>query len=437
MPTRPTDDIEWATDGAAELDEPSTGEKQVGWVHNTKPPAHWFNWFQRAYWRWIVYIDTTLGLDSHLTAFIAGDSSATRESLTVTSSATNKGAIKGTGTGTGPGVRANGGTGAAPGLIALGGSGGGEGVRATGGAANVAAIVATGGSNAAGLQAFGSGTGYGAEVTGGSTHGPGISTIGGGSGGNAAGIEAYAETGGDGNGVTALASGSGSGVKGTSAGTGGRGVYGVAGSGNSVGVEGLGSGSGAGVMATGSQAAGIEAYGGGVSSANGSGIFTQGGAANGKGIEAYGVGTGAGGLFDGQGSGTGASDDAIISKQNIKFDGSNPSSSTGFSNRLTPLNVVKAWGCVRTSATTPTVDAGFNISGASYPGGGVTRISFATAMANATYAVMMTLDVLSGWYISARTTTYFEVITFTTNNSTPSDPTGNNITFMFDVLGAQ
>ncbi len=158
MPTRPTDDIEWGTDGAAEIAEPSSGEKELGWVHGTKPPAHWFNWLYRAYWRWIVFIDETLGLDSHLTALIAGDSSATRESLTVTASATNKGAIKGTGKGSGAGVAGFGdtsgggveGTGGsssgAIGVKGVGGSTNGVGVRAEGVGTGLALSIAKGGS---------------------------------------------------------------------------------------------------------------------------------------------------------------------------------------------------------------------------------------------------------------------------------------------------
>jgi hypothetical protein len=54
----PTDNTQWATDGAAEIAEPSLGQKQDGWDVSDKPPAGWLNWWMRAVYRWVFYYGT-------------------------------------------------------------------------------------------------------------------------------------------------------------------------------------------------------------------------------------------------------------------------------------------------------------------------------------------------------------------------------------------
>lgn len=55
--TRPTDDLEWATDGGASVTEPPALKKTQGWIFAEKPPAAWLNWLLRAVWRWVAYLD--------------------------------------------------------------------------------------------------------------------------------------------------------------------------------------------------------------------------------------------------------------------------------------------------------------------------------------------------------------------------------------------
>ncbi len=106
----PTDDTIWATDATAEIAEPSSGEKQVGWVHGNKPPAHWFNWWMRAVYRWITYYGTKdaadgiVGLDANKTATIAGGASASGPTLAVTALGTDVDAVQAQGHGTGSGL---------------------------------------------------------------------------------------------------------------------------------------------------------------------------------------------------------------------------------------------------------------------------------------------------------------------------------------------
>ena len=51
----------WATDPAAELNEPSSGEKAVGWIHDNMPPASWLNWLQNLVCGWLLWIDDFIG----------------------------------------------------------------------------------------------------------------------------------------------------------------------------------------------------------------------------------------------------------------------------------------------------------------------------------------------------------------------------------------
>lgn len=53
---RPTDDIEWATDGGASVTEPSALKKTQGWIFAEKPPSSWLNWLLRAVWRYTDYL---------------------------------------------------------------------------------------------------------------------------------------------------------------------------------------------------------------------------------------------------------------------------------------------------------------------------------------------------------------------------------------------
>lgn len=57
---RPTDDIEWATDGGASVTEPSALKKTQGWIFGEKPPAAWLNWLLRALWRWVDFLDVRM-----------------------------------------------------------------------------------------------------------------------------------------------------------------------------------------------------------------------------------------------------------------------------------------------------------------------------------------------------------------------------------------
>lgn len=121
----------------------------------------------------------------------------------------------------------------------------------------------------------------------------------------------------------------------------------------------------------------------GVSGATAGSVGVYGETAGGTGSAGvYGISlsTGVGGYFDGAGTGTGATDDAIQANQNIYLSGSDPARTTGFSNRLTPMNIPKAWGRVYLDATPDSDATGFNFASCAYGGSFYLDVTLATAV---------------------------------------------------------
>lgn len=160
------------------------------------------------------------------------------------------------------------------------------------------------------------------------------------------------------------------------------------------GVEGDGNGSTAGVV--------------GVGGASGAGVVGTGGASGAGGNFAGGlvgvIGTGgagfAGGSFaNGTASTASVYQDALAATNGaLALNGLSPNINVGFANRLTPKNIVKAWAFIDDTAGSVSVLDGFNICTST--GGGCTApatssttitLSFASAMANSTYAVIPTI----------------------------------------------
>ena len=54
---RPTDDIQWSADGSTDALEPLLAKKLEGWLPGFRLPRKWLNWFMRAYYRWIAWLD--------------------------------------------------------------------------------------------------------------------------------------------------------------------------------------------------------------------------------------------------------------------------------------------------------------------------------------------------------------------------------------------
>lgn len=138
---------------------------------------------------------------------------------------------------------------------------------------------------------------------------------------------------------------------------------------------------------------GLVGYGG----ASGSGVY-------GSGVYGgYFIGTTAGVTAEGPGDGTQNTDIALRALQNIGLEGDNPAITEPFTNMLTPMNLPKAWGCIKTTATNPTVVSGFNIdtntANTKYdsPGGDpVLQVKLAAPMANTDGIIMVMVNQRSG-----------------------------------------
>lgn len=367
------------------------------------------------------------------------------------------------------------------GVTGIGGPTGGAGVNGTGGATGGAGVVGTGGTtNGNGVYGQGTGTANGVQGVGGPTGGAGVT----GTGGTT-----------NGNGVYGQGTGTANGVQGVGGATSGIGVIGTGGAPNGIGVRGVGTGTGAGgsfqggatgmgVVAQGGATSGfggsftggggasghgISAAGGGAGSAGiialggqagyggnftgglvsgigvrGAGTLTGvggefvGGATNAAGLTATGGGTGAGGIFDGAGSGTAASDDAIVSNQNIRFAGSNPASTQAFTNRLTPMNVPKAWGYITNSGGSATVSAGFSVNTVGYGAGGRQSVTLAQAMSSSNYCVIASSGGVGGGltlYVDITGPSTFDLIAYDSSGALWNLGSGNNHVH-FVVFGA-
>src|SRR6266576_1419009 len=100
---KPTADTKWAA--SATKTEPSSGQKDAGWVVGQKPPAQWHNWWQDAVDQWVKWLsafESTAHTWTALQTFQLG--------LIVTQSTSNSPGVHPTGNGNGDGVWGTGGT---------------------------------------------------------------------------------------------------------------------------------------------------------------------------------------------------------------------------------------------------------------------------------------------------------------------------------------
>lgn len=73
MATKPGSLPRWA-DVSGDIVEPTSGEKDVGWEPDTKPPAQYFNWWQNLVYQWMQYLNDGALSGNHS---VAGTLSAT------------------------------------------------------------------------------------------------------------------------------------------------------------------------------------------------------------------------------------------------------------------------------------------------------------------------------------------------------------------------
>jgi hypothetical protein len=129
----------------------------------------------------------------------------------------------------------------------------------------------------------------------------------------------------------------------------------------------------------GSATSGVAVYGGATT-----GVGVSGESTSTIGVRGYGVTYGVYGENTSSGFAIG------VGTGHMQLAGSNPASTTGFANTLTPSNVPKAWGAFTCSAGC-TMNGGFNIAGSFGASTDECKIlTFGTAMANSNYGVMAT-----------------------------------------------
>lgn len=170
---------------------------------------------------------------------------------------------------------------------------------------------------------------------------------------------------------------------------------------------------------------------------SGSGVNATGGSSNGAGITATGGATnGSGGVFAGTGTGNAVQAGA----GHLKLTGSNPTSTTAFSNTVTPMNIPKAWGSVSSDGGgNASVNTGFNIASATTSGGNI-RVTFAQAFSNTNYrcipaaADANTLSLL--WGGSAISTTVYELNAVTSTSGAAKNCGTGTCNVVFDCFGA-
>lgn len=191
----------------------------------------------------------------------------------------------------------------------------------------------------------------------------------------------------------------------------------------------------------------------GTGNGSGFGVFGQGGL-TGAGVEALSDGatvvaaaTKLGAHVSGVGTGASSTQDALQVDQNVRLAGANPAAATGFLNRLTPLNLPKAWGFAKLNGSGGfTASDGFNGSWSVVGSGGAKylRFTFATAMADTNYAVPTTGPIAGGastWFTVAgnKTTAQFDIQVYdnASNLISADDAAMTNSQFNFTVFGRQ
>jgi len=184
-----------------------------------------------------------------------------------------------------------------------------------------------------------------------------------------------------------------------------------AGSGNGLTATGGATGSGCGCTAGGGNLHGLGAVGAG----SGSGAIVVGGASAGAGITATGGATGGvGGVFANQTAASGGTrrDAVTLSNGDIDLSGvTDATSTTSISDRVTPSNVVKAWGKIATG-TPHTVLDGFNLASVANDASnnGIT-VTIAADLANNDYAVVVgARDIFIPCYTASHAVGAFDIL---------------------------
>ena len=255
--------------------------------------------------------------------------------------------------------------------------------------------------------------------------------------------------------VVATANGTATAVTGTGGSTSGAGASFTGGAPNGQGLGVTGDGTGTGTISIGGDSSGI-------------GVRGIGGATNGIGVRGEGAGSGAGASFvggstDGIGSvnagtgvgvgatfanGTAASggtrqDAATLTNGDLNLSGvTDATSTTSISDRLTPTNIVKAWGNIQTAGTHTILDA-FNTTSVDNDASGLCiAVTIGSDLANNDYAVVISArDSFLTYYTEDNAVGSFDVcatrLTAFPDTWTQIDLNAQTVEVSYVVLGRQ
>lgn len=347
--SKPVSTPRWASTGGANIVVPSSGKKDIGWVAGEAPDDGIWNWHFNLTYQWTVWLDAFESTIHTWTALQTFGSLAVTDGFTATRSSVNQGAITGTGNGTGFGVNG----------IATNGIG-------VWGTATTGFAVKGVASNPAGVGAYGEG---------------GI------------GVYGYSATG-----KAGYFSGTTYGVHGQIA-SGSASTFGVLGDGDiGTGVYGFTTG----VSGATAYVAGVRGFGVNVGGSTGSapgGWFAAGDLSTGIGLRATALNASAMPLqvyreTAGNPGTPNLSNTAVLAEiaGQIHLTAANPAKNSAVFNTLSPMNIAKCWGSYTNNGTvTPTWPTlgSINVASIADDGSGNVTVTFASAMANANYAVMV------------------------------------------------
>lgn len=175
---KPTSTFTWATGGTAEVGEPTSGQKAIGYMAGYTFPSRWINWLMNTIGAWVTYLNGIFEDGSGNGIVVTGLSIGDGAHFTGGPGGAN--GVHGYGTGAGGGVVGTGGSTSGQGGTFTGGAPGGPGVGAYGHSSAGTGVIAYGGATGGvGVDALGGTTGTGVLGTGGTSSAAGVTGIGG------------------------------------------------------------------------------------------------------------------------------------------------------------------------------------------------------------------------------------------------------------------
>jgi hypothetical protein len=173
-------------------------------------------------------------------------------------------------------------------------------------------------------------------------------------------------------------------------------------------------------------------------SSDGTGVKGIGGTTVGAGIHGLSNGAGTGGYFQS----TSGNAIEVTAPIYVNF-ASNPAATTGFTNKITPLYVPKAWAVITTGAGSATLAEGFNVNATVTCTGNVIDVLIEDDLASANYVVTGEADIAAGATenisigFHSHAAGGFSFTVFDASNLRVATPCNTSYTFRITVMGQQ